>query len=98
MRPQLLTKIHSHKIQNQSDIIYRTPHKNDAVKVKALATIVKCLSETGVVPANYKPHPLHGNYEGCMECHILNDFLLIWIDEVNDIIKLVRLGSHSELF
>jgi len=73
-------------------------YKNDAVKVKALATIVKCLSETGVVPANYKPHPLHGNYEGCMECHILNDFLLIWIDEVNDIIKLVRLGSHSELF
>ena len=27
MRPQMLTKIHSHKIQNQSDIIYRTPLK-----------------------------------------------------------------------
>ena len=41
---------------------------------------------------------LHGDYKGCMECHIQGDFLLIWVDEVNDIIELVRLGSHSELF
>lgn len=73
-------------------------YKNDVVKVRALAVILKSLSETGVVPGRYRPHSLHGNYEGCMECHILNDFLLIWIDEANDIIKLVRLGSHSELF
>lgn len=31
-----------------------------------------------------------------MECHIEDDFLLIWIDD--DIVELVRLGSHSELF
>ena len=41
---------------------------------------------------------LHGNYQGCMECHIQGDFLLIWIDPDTDIIELVRLGSHSELF
>ena len=39
---------------------------------------------------------LKGQYKGCMECHIGNDFLLIWID--GDIIDLVRIGSHSELF
>ena len=33
-----------------------------------------------------------------MECHIENDTLLIWIDEELNIIKLLRLGSHSELF
>ena len=33
-----------------------------------------------------------------MECHVGNDFLLIWVDEQRDIIELVRLGSHSELF
>lgn len=32
------------------------------------------------------------------ECHIQGDFLLIWFDEENDIIELVRLGLHSELF
>ena len=41
---------------------------------------------------------LQGKYKGCLECHIEGDFLLIWIDEERDIIELVRLGSHSELF
>ncbi len=33
-----------------------------------------------------------------MECHIKGDFLLIWYDKEAGIIKLVRMGSHSELF
>ncbi|ULB34033.1 MULTISPECIES: type II toxin-antitoxin system mRNA interferase toxin, RelE/StbE family [Proteiniphilum] len=42
--------------------------------------------------------PLVGNYKGCWKYHIEGDFLLIWIDENSDVIKLIRLGSHSELF
>lgn len=30
------------------------------------------------------------------ECHVKDDFLLVWIDD--DCIKVVRVGSHSELF
>lgn len=41
---------------------------------------------------------LAGDYKGCMECHIESDFLLIWLDESNQTIALVRLGTHSELF
>ena len=33
-----------------------------------------------------------------MECHVENDTLLIWWDGESGIIKLVRFGSHSELF
>ena len=33
-----------------------------------------------------------------MKCHIEGDFLLIWIDENSDEIKIIRIGSHSELF
>ena len=33
-----------------------------------------------------------------MECHIENDTLLIWLDKTENLIKLVRLGTHSELF
>ena len=33
-----------------------------------------------------------------MECHVEDDFLLIWIDEEANVIKLVRLGTHHELF
>ena len=72
--------------------------RNNAQKVKDLKEILKKLMNEEPVPAEYLPHKLTGNYKGCMECHIQNDFLLIWIDEVNDIIELVRLGSHSELF
>ncbi|MBD5179991.1 MAG: hypothetical protein HDT01_01680 [Bacteroidales bacterium] len=33
-----------------------------------------------------------------MECHVESDTLLIWWDEESDIIKLIRFGTHSELF
>lgn len=39
---------------------------------------------------------LSGDYKGCMEYHVENDLLLVWID--GDIINLVRIGNHSELF
>ncbi len=41
---------------------------------------------------------LQGDYAGHMECHIEGDFLLIWIDEITNVVKLIRVGSHSELF
>ena len=72
--------------------------KNNPNKVKDLQEILEMLKNEQPIPAEYKPHLLHGEYKGCLECHIQNDFLLIWIDDVNDIIELVRLGSHSELF
>lgn len=72
--------------------------RNNSRKMDSLERVVKLLHETGTVPNEYKPHLLIGNYKGFMECHIENDFLLIWFDEEADIIKLVRLGSHSELF
>lgn len=50
------------------------------------------------LPEQMRPHLLTGNYRGCMECHIMGDFLLIWIDQTEETIYLLRLGSHSELF
>lgn len=56
------------------------------------------LSKGEKLPSKYKPHILIGEYSGYMECHVENDLLLIWIDNESDLIKLIRLGSHSELF
>jgi len=72
--------------------------RNNAQKVEVLKEILKKLMNEEPIPAEYLPHKLTGNYKGCMECHVQNDFLLIWIDVENDIIELVRLGSHSEVF
>jgi len=33
-----------------------------------------------MVEAKHNPHMLKGDYQGCMECHVENDFLLVWID------------------
>jgi mRNA interferase YafQ len=45
----------------------------------------------------FRNHPLKGGYTGCRECHLRPDLLLIYIQTDSEL-KLVRLGSHSELF
>ncbi|CAN5362095.1 hypothetical protein BH23BAC2_BH23BAC2_03880 [soil metagenome] len=46
-----------------------------------------------------KPHLLKGKYFNNWECHIKPDRLIIWIQiEEPKEIKLVRIGSHSDLF
>jgi mRNA interferase YafQ len=73
-------------------------YKNQPSRINDLKIVLQQLRDNGYVEALYKPHMLTGEYKDCMECHIQNDFLLIWIDEKQRQIKLVRLGSHSELF
>lgn len=73
-------------------------YKNKPKKLEALKEVILMLKDGIPIPPEYHPHPLQGNYKGCIECHIQGDFLLIWIDEENDIIELVRLGTHSELY
>ena len=72
--------------------------KNNTNKINAILEIVRMLANGETIPAEFDPHPLTGNYKNHMECHIESDFLLIWFDKDADEIKLVRLGSHSELF
>ena len=47
----------------------------------------------------YHNHPLHGNYEGWNDCHILPDWILVWRYN-NDKLELCLLdtGTHSDLF
>ena len=70
----------------------------DAEKVERLYRIVTKLANGEDIPDEYNPHPLKGEWQDYMECHVEGDYLLIWYDKVEGIIKLVRLGSHSELF
>lgn len=70
----------------------------DMEKVKMLFSIVDKLVNDEEIPAENKPHPLKGEWKDFMECHIGDDYLLIWYDKEQDTIKLIRLGSHSELF
>ena len=73
-------------------------YKHQSQKLEILKTVLNMLIKEEPIPEEYSPHMLRGQYKGCMECHIQSDFLLIWFNEKEDIIELVRLGSHSELF
>lgn len=72
--------------------------KNDKEFIKTLMNVVMLLADGKDIPEEYHPHPLKGNWKNYVECHIESDTLLIWFDKEHDIIELVRLGSHSELF
>ncbi len=53
------------------------------------------------LPAEYKDHPLKGEWDGFRECHIGGDFLLIYKITVRgryETIGFARTGTHSELF
>ena len=73
-------------------------YKNRPKVIEKLEFILGLLQNELPIPEENKPHPLTGNYRGHMECHVENDTLLIWWDTESDIIKLVRFGTHSELF
>ena len=52
-------------------------YKYQKSKIRALGEIIRHLEKDGRVPIENIPHKLHGIYEGCMECHVEDDFLLI---------------------
>lgn len=62
-----------------------------------LDAIVIKLAKQERLEAKYSDHLLTGNWRGHRECHIAPDWLLIYRVE-GSILKLIRTGSHSELF
>ena len=77
-----------------------------AVILEELPFIVVTLANDINLPDKYQDHPLTGNWEGHNECHIRPDLLLIYMkigdttnaEDKSGELRLVRLGSHSELF
>jgi len=56
-----------------------------------------CLSKSESLPPEFQDHQLCGDWSDFRECHISGDVLLIYQVE-GGTVKLVRLGSHSQLF
>ena len=60
---------------------------------------ITILSETGSLPNMYKPHRLHGNYEGFWECHLQSDWLLVWMQNDQELILILTdIGTHTDIF
>jgi mRNA interferase YafQ len=67
--------------------------------LEKLKKIMQLLVEGKPLDPKYLDHSLQGNWKGARECHIENDWLLIYrIMKARNEIWFERLGSHSELF
>ena len=70
-------------------------HKN----FDELEEIAIKLIEQKPLDSKYKDHSLIGPWKGCRDCHVQNDWVLIYrINEKAKTITFERIGSHSELF
>ena len=84
--------------------IYQNTFLKDAERSKKrgkdmgkLKLVIELLLAQKSLPPKYKNHKLKGDFEGCWECHIQPDWLLVYRKTAEAII-LIRTGSHSDLF
>ena len=66
-----------------------------------MRTVVKELLNDRPLDKKHRDHDLSGEYDGVRECHIEPDWLLVYDKEGNATagsLKLIRTGTHSDLF
>jgi mRNA interferase YafQ len=59
---------------------------------------VMIINEQALPPERHN-HPLRGEWEGTLECHIQGDWVLIYEPDLAEhVVTFHRTGSHSDLF
>ena len=67
--------------------------------MEKLKTAIRLLETAGHLPAQYKPHKLSGKYSGQWECHLQPDWLLVWIQNDDQLLlTMTNTGTHSDVF
>jgi len=56
------------------------------------------LVENKVLPLEAKNHSLKGNWQGFDEFHIAGDLLVIYKYIDKEVLELIRIGTHNQLF
>ena len=65
--------------------------------IELLTNILEFLLMDQPLPKANRDHALSGNWEGYRECHLKPDLLLIYRKPNETVLRLARIGSHSEL-
>jgi mRNA interferase YafQ len=85
-------------------IIYTNQFKRDFKRIQKqnkdiekLKIVIAKLAAGEVLDEKFKDHALQGDYVGTRDCHVNPDWLLIYAI-IGDELRLVRTGSHTELF
>jgi len=59
--------------------------------------VLKALINNQPLAEKHRDHALTGDWKDHRDCHIKPDLVLIYRKPDNEVLQLVRLGSHSEL-
>ena len=59
--------------------------------------VVKLLVNDLPMPERYRDHALTGGWKDFRDCHIKPDLVMIYSKPDDEHLRLVRIGSHSEL-
>jgi mRNA interferase YafQ len=71
--------------------------KKRGLNMNLLDKVIQTLLEEKPLDNKHRDHQLSGNYVGMRECHIANDWLLIYgIDNKKVVLTLLRTGTHSD--
>ena len=90
----MLEPVKSGQFKKDAQLMQR--RGRDMAKLRAVMAII--LAEIPL-PPKHKNHPLHGEWEGCFDCHIQGDWVLIYgIDSEAKTVTFHRTGAHSDLF
>ena len=62
-----------------------------------LDRILNALQRNDALPPAARPHLLSGEWVGAWDCHVANDWVLIY-ELTDDEVRLLRTGTHADLF
>jgi mRNA interferase YafQ len=65
---------------------------------KRLVAVLELLVNDQPLPSRNRDHALSGDLSGYRDCHLWPDLVLIYGKPSPEVLRLVRLGSHSDLF
>lgn len=72
-----------------------TPRRRDIESL--LPQVLRLLVADIPLPERNHDHPLAGEWKDHRDCHIKPDLVLIYRKPDDEVLQLVRLGSHSDL-
>ena len=70
---------------------HRSSLENDFI------AIVKALASDEPLAEKHRDHALTGEWKDHRDCHVKPDLVLIYRKPNDDVLQLVRVGSHNEL-
>ena len=86
------------------DIVPTTQFRRDAKRMEKrgrdlgeLRKVARRLADGEALDVKHRDHKLAGSFQGCRECHVRPDWLLIYSVTDSELI-LVRTGTHQDLF